>query len=265
MARPKSIAVWIRNKRQESGLSQDALAKHVGCTGMTIGNWENGKTKPDAASVKKLEKVLGAFSSTEAEPEEQDFGNWLRTERTTRGVTQQQLADAAKVNAVTISMIELGKISRPQRDTIQRLETALEKKYGAPVPTDAKETSGPARSPAKRPTSKAPEAAVSPVLEVFKGIGVFTEFNPHVDSERPRDPGIYVFYDISERPIYVGQGQEIRVRIRDHQDKFWFKEPIVESAAYIRVDDKELRNRLEEVLIKFMKSNAVLNKQKVER
>lgn len=265
MARPKSIAVWIRNKRQESGLSQDRLAKHVGCSGMTIGNWENGKTKPDAASVKKLEKVLGAFIAREALPEEQDFGNWLRTERTTQGVTQQQLADQAGVNSVTISMIELGKISRPQRDTIHRLEAALKQKYGTTVPASTPSKPGTPRSTAKRQSPAATKASNPIEEEVFRGIGVFTEFNPHVDAERPREPGIYVFYDITERPMYVGQAQEIRSRIRDHKEKFWFKEPVVESAAYIRVDDKELRNRLEKVLIKFMKSNAVLNKQEVER
>lgn len=264
MARPKSIAVWIRNKRQESGLSQDALAKHVGCSGMTIGNWENGKTKPDPASVKKLEKVLGPFKFEEAAPEEMDFGNWLRTERTNKKLTQQQVADAAGVNAVTISMIELGKISRPQQDTMNRLEIALEKRYRQSQPEEVKLARKPGR-PRKEESTTTKQDITPSGEQVFRGIGFFTEFNPHVDEERPREPGIYVLYDISERPIYVGQAQEIRSRIRDHKDKFWFKEPIVESAAYIRVDDKELRNRLEEVLIKFMKSNAVLNKQKVGR
>lgn len=246
-------------------MSQDALARHVGCSGMTIGNWENGKTKPDPASIKKLEKVLGPFKAEEAAPEEMDFGNWLRTERTNAKLTQQQVADAAGVNAVTISMIELGKISRPQKDTINRLEVALEKKYGASPLVEEPIVRKRGRPRKEQPGRTTTMASSPSVEQVFKGIGIFTEFNPHVDDERPREPGIYVFYDISERPIYVGQAQEIRSRIRDHKDKFWFREPIVESAAYIRVDDKELRNRLEEVLIKFMKSNAVLNKQKVDR
>lgn len=261
MARDKSIADWIRSKRQESGLSQDALAKHVGCSGMTIGNWENGKTTPNEASVKELEQVLGPHTSAEGGAEGQDFGNWLRTERTALGVTQQQLADAAVVNAVTISIIELGKIRRPQRDTVRRLEVALGKQY-------------PGRLPSKKPdqTQATSEPKGSPVQleeewsdEVEVGIGPFIEFNPYAEEELPDEPGIYVLYDISERPIYVGKAQNIRSRIKDHDRGFYFKKPIVETAAYIRVDNGQLRNRLEQVLIKFMKSNAVLNKQHVER
>lgn len=236
-------------------MSQDKLATIVGCSGMTISNWENGKSQPDPDSMRKLEKVLGKYRTDEALGEEGDFGNWLRTERTNLGATQQQLADEAGVNALTISLIELGKINKPQRKTIDRLETALEKRY-----SELRKGPKPPGRPAQVILPREDEGTAR-----SQGIGSFIEFNPHVDEERPKEPGIYVLYDISERPIYVGQAQEIRSRIRDHRDKFWFKEPIVESAAYIRVDDKELRNRLEEVLIKFMKSNAVLNKQKVDR
>jgi len=39
----------------------------------------------------------------------------------------------------------------------------------------------------------------------------------------------------------------------------------VEGAAYIVVAEKPLREQIERVLIKFLKSNAVINKQEVER
>jgi len=68
-----------------------------------------------------------------------------------------------------------------------------------------------------------------------------------------------------ERPLYVGEGGNIRNRIKDHAQKFWFKAPIVDTGAYIRIDDVELRKKVETLLIKFLKSNAVLNKQNVER
>jgi len=72
-------------------------------------------------------------------------------------------------------------------------------------------------------------------------------------------------YDISDRPLYVGQGSAIDKRVRSHNEKFWFKPPIVESASYVRIDDKTLRERVEEVLIKFLKSNAIINKRFVDR
>ena len=76
---------------------------------------------------------------------------------------------------------------------------------------------------------------------------------------------MYVFYDISQRPIYVGQATNIADRIQDHSDKFWFKRPIVELGAYIEINDKKLRNQVETVLIQFLKKNAVINKNKTAR
>ena len=98
----------------------------------------------------------------------------------------------------------------------------------------------------------------------IKDVGELIDFDPHDDEDLPSFPGIYVLYDISERPIYVGQG-EIKRRIRDHRDKFWFKPPIVETGAYVRIDERALREKVETILIRFLKSNAVINKQKVDR
>ena len=69
---------------------------------------------------------------------------------------------------------------------------------------------------------------------------------------------MYVFYDISDRPVYVGKAAVIRDRVRNHYEKFWFKSPIVDHAAYIEIQDERLRTQIEQILIKFLKSNAVL-------
>jgi hypothetical protein len=99
----------------------------------------------------------------------------------------------------------------------------------------------------------------------IQGFGELVDFDPHEDDDRPPAPGIYVLYDISERPIYVGQGGDIKKRIRDHADKFWFRSPIVETAAYVKIAEKQLREKVETLLIRFLKSNAVINKQNVDR
>ena len=98
-----------------------------------------------------------------------------------------------------------------------------------------------------------------------EGLGVLTDFDPHDEENRPTAAGVYVLYDISERPIYVGMGKNIGIRIAQHQDKFWFKEPIIETGSYIEIKDEVLRRQVETLLIKFLKSNAVINKQNVER
>lgn len=114
---------------------------------------------------------------------------------------------------------------------------------------------------------KLPEDAAQEAAEdaSISGLGSLEDFDPHSDDERPPGPGIYVLYDISERPIYVGEGSNVKKRIRDHEEKFWFKRPIVETASWIRVDESTLRSQIEAILIKFLKSNAVINKQHVER
>ena len=92
--------------------------------------------------------------------------------------------------------IEAGRISNPRPATIKKLESAL----GAEIPTEVKDETR-------------EEATI-------KDVGELVDFDPHDDDDLPSTPGIYVLYDISERPIYVGQGTAIKKRIRDHQDKF---------------------------------------------
>jgi hypothetical protein len=60
-----------------------------------------------------------------------------------------------------------------------------------------------------------------------QGVGPFTNFDPHDEYHLPSVPGIYVFYDISDRAVYVGKAQDIAARIKDrhtgHWDKFWYR------------------------------------------
>jgi len=97
------------------------------------------------------------------------------------------------------------------------------------------------------------------------GVGKLIDFDPYDHGQIPEKAGVYVFYDISQRPIYVGQAINIASRIREHNEKFWFKRPIVELGAYIEIKDKTLRNQVETVLIQFLKNNAVINKNKTAR
>jgi hypothetical protein len=115
--------------------------------------------------------------------------------------------------------------------------------------------------------AEAPDALLKAVEEEaeIEGVGQFTDFDPHDENDFPEEPGVYVLYDISDRPIYVGEGGVIRERIRDHMQKFWYRAPIVEKASYVRVEERRLRRQLEDTLIKFLKSNAVINKRQVDR
>lgn len=61
----------------------------------------------------------------EAMPDEASFGDVLRHYRTLAGLTQEMLANSSGVALRTISDLERGRVSRPQRHTIGLIATAL--------------------------------------------------------------------------------------------------------------------------------------------
>ncbi len=98
----------------------------------------------------------------------------------------------------------------------------------------------------------------------IEGLGSIQDFSPHDEEEWPTTSGVYLLYDISDRLIYIGQSKNIKNRLKQHFEKFWFKSPIVEQASYIEIEDDTLRKQVEAILIKSLKSNAVLNYKGVD-
>lgn len=156
-------------------------------------------------------------------------------------MTRDELAGVSGVSAIQIYNIETGRTTNPRSSTRMALERSLSR--------------------------QAPDELVQAVEDSaqIRGVGRMTDFDPHSDEDFPREPGVYVLYDVSDRPVYVGKSGNIRERMRTHVDKFWYRSPIVEKAAYVRVEDATLRGQLEETLIKFLKSNAVINQRLVDR
>jgi transcriptional regulator with XRE-family HTH domain len=233
-------AKQIKETRIKSGLSQAELAEKLDVSQPLVSVWERGKGKPSVDQLKKLSEVLGdntAEGTTDASP----LAAWLTKARIAKGLSVPELAHHSGLTAPAIYRIEAGITRNLREATRKKLETAL--------------------------TSALPEDAAKEVAQESEvaGLGSLEDFDPHLDSDRPTGPGIYMLYDISDRPIYVGEGANVRKRISDHEEKFWFKRPIIESASWIRVDDVTLRKQIEALLIKFLKSNAVINKQHVER
>jgi transcriptional regulator with XRE-family HTH domain len=242
----------IKRNRIKVGWTQGDLAEKVGVSQMTVSNWEAGKAHPKAEQKAQIFSLLGvakpagkdtdeetAVETSEAGPSA--VASWLTKTRLERKMSVPELSEAADVTAGQIYNIESGRTTNPRPSTIQKLEKALNERLPPETKAEIKE-----------------EATV-------EGVGEFFEFDPHDKDDWPDVPGIYVLYDISDRPIYVGQGASIRRRIADHEEKFWFKHPIVSTASYISVPDGELRKKIETILIRFLKRNAVINKQNVER
>jgi len=233
----------LKRARLAEGLSQSELAHKIGVSQPTISTWELGRIKPDAVQLAKLESVLGKGQSGEIAPAgaSSPFGAWLRKARSERGMSVPELSAAADITAAAIYNIEAGKSLNPQAETRTRLERALKTK----VPADVEQ-----------------EAASE---QDIVGLGPLTDFDPYDKDNLPTVSGVYVFYDVSDRPIYVGKAEIIKARVRDHEEKFWFKRPLVERALYVKIDDATLRHQVEQLLIKFLKSNAVINRQSVDR
>jgi transcriptional regulator with XRE-family HTH domain len=254
----KRFGARLRRARLAQDISQGALATKLGVAQPTVCNWEYGRTEPDAGTLKKLTRILGRFdvpaatkrdnSRNDEEDEEVEvgggraFADWLRKARASADMSVPELAEASKVSVVQIYNLEAGRSVNPRDATKKRLEKAL----GAKVPEDVEE-----------------EVADEQAIE---GLGPLTDFDPHDEEDRPGCGGVYVFYDISDRPVYVGKARSISTRVGSHaRNAFWFRAPIVNHGAYVEIGDEKLRHQVEQVLIKFLKSNAVINKQSVER
>ena len=231
----------IKKRRKAAGLSQAALAEKVGVTQGAISSWETGRIAAPKEQSDALGRVFGSEEPAAGTSPSQDYGEWLRGRREEARQTREQLAAASGVSAIQIYNIETGRTINPRAKTRGALERALKQ--------------------------RAPDQLVQAVEESaeIRGVGRMTDFDPHSEDDFPRDPGVYVLYDVSDRPVYVGKSANIRDRLRNHVDKFWYRTPIVEKAAYVHVDDGVLRGQLEETLIKFLKSNAVINQRLVDR
>ena len=249
-----SFGERMRRGRIKNAWSQAELGGKVEVTQATVSNWENGRTVPNREQKNSLRKVLGLDQAESpnggaAEPGggrgdlegPSAFGSWLNRARLEQGLSVAELASKAELSSPAIYNIESGRIENPRSETVRRLEDALGRKLPAETKKEIRE-----------------EATV-------EGVGEFFEFDPHSRNDWPDVPGIYVLYDVSERPIYIGQGSSIRKRIQDHEEKFWFKAPIVSQAAYITIEESGLRRQIETILIRFLKRNAVINKQNVDR
>jgi transcriptional regulator with XRE-family HTH domain len=235
--------------RTSAGLTQAKLAGKLGVTQGAVFAWESGIARPRKATMRKLEELMSGRSAKkrrgvkDALPivETSAFGDWVRETRYRKAWSQRQLAREAGVTAVTISLLETGRIDNPHKKTRDSIVKAL----GAAPPTHEIDD-----------TAKAARIA---------GLSELVDFDPHDNNEIEQIPprsGVYVFYDISQRPIYVGESGDLRTRIKQHRrDKFWFRPPILQSASYFEVHEEATRKLIQDVLIKVLRSTAICNDQ----
>lgn len=183
----------LRSFRTSEGLSQKQLAEALEVSQVTVSNWETGSTSPRKGMIAKLVSKFGPElidldSLSEASLPSSSLAQWLYAQRVGAGLTRSELATKAKITSQTVYNIERGRVTSPHPPTIEGLRSALDQR----IPDFSGQIGG-------------GRDAVD--------LGDFLEFDPHDLQNLPDVAGIYVFYDISDRPIYVGQSGNIAERI----------------------------------------------------
>ena len=225
----RNLGIQLLRAQLKNGITQGEVAKRLKISQATISNWAKGKGEPNEELQAALTRILGPARmkgkhDTEASPSEQSpslLGAWLNRTRVEHKHSVYELANSSGVAPPTMYSIESGRIRNPRRKTVELLEKALDENF----PSDAAE-----------------ELSEDAKIE---GLGELIDFNPHSADDLPTGSGVYVFYDLSNRPIYVGQSEDMKRRIREHREKFWFKAPIMKQVPTFQsqTTDSESRSK----------------------
>lgn len=146
------------------------------------------------------------FDVDESDPA---FGDWLQQEMDEQEVSIPELVARTGINYVGIWNIVKGSTLSPRQETRDKLAKALKKKVPVKIQKQLDE-----------------DASAIPGL-------AWVDFTPSDLQTIPESGGVYVSYDTTDRPVYVGMSKaNVRQRVRDHQTRFWFKEPLVVRGAF---------------------------------
>lgn len=167
----------IRAARRALGLTQSALAAKVGVHQVRISNWESGKSVPSVEQSAALRAELGPSALDDVSAISGGYGDWISDQRIRQGLSRADLAAKAGISVPGIHNIETGRTANPRASTRGKPERAL----GQAAPQEIMEA---AEEQAK-----------------IQGVGQFVDFDPHDETDYPPEPGVYVFYDVSDRPV----------------------------------------------------------------
>lgn len=165
----------------------------------------------------------------------------VRRKRQARRLARTRLATRATLSYPAICAIESGRTKKPHRSTIKSIERVL----------------------GELPSGLATEVKEDRSSEAFELLGPFPierweesiRYNGKVSC-------IYVFYDAVKRPVRIGQTKDLRRRMKQYEDNYWwFRSPTVESFAYVKVNDPGFRRKAEKVMIRLVGEYAIFNAQ----
>lgn len=164
------------------------------------------------------------------------FGDWLALEMNKQNISISDLVQKTGITYAGIWNIVKGNTVSPRAETRKKLADAINEN----VPNDVEENI---------------ELEATPLPGL-----TWVDFTPTDLQTVPQLGGVYVFYDTTDRPVYVGMSKSnVRLRVKDHQSRFWFKSPLVVRGAFLSISYTELCTKIETILIKFLGKHALLN------
>ena len=171
-----------------------------------------------------------------ASPVTESFGSWLKQEMAAKKLSIAGLAEKTGISYPGIWNIVQGNTASPRNETRKKIAAALEEEIPDQIENELNE-----------------KAAIIPGFQ-------WVDFTPSDLETIPELGGVYVFYDVTDRPVYVGKSaKNVRLRVKDHQTRFWFKEPLVVRGAFVAIADSDLCSKIELILIQFLGKHALLN------
>lgn len=188
-----------------------------------------------------LEEFFESTSEADEQPKSA-FGQWLQEEMFKKGLGISDLVQKTGITYTGIRNIIKGNTVSPRKETREKLANALNVIIPPTVQAEIEEQSTP--------------------LPGYEWI----DFTPNDLETVPELSGVYVFYDVTDRPVYVGKSSKnVRVRVKDHKTRFWFQPPLVVRGAFLSIPDPDMCLKIETVLIKFLGKHALLNAKGVIR
>lgn len=234
------VSLWIIRNRKKVGISQVQLADKLGVSQPQISYWETGSGVPSYDVLQRLSTIFKVDLDEKTLGVSPPLGEWLRKKREKLELTREELAEKAGISALTIYFIENGKTESPQQATISGLEKAL----------------------GKLPSNLSMEVEKERAFEDLEFLGPFPVDEWKEIVKEPKLPAIYVFYDQVKRPVRIGETEDLRRRLNEYaQNYWWFRPPTVETFAYVAVNDAKFRRRAEKVMIKLVGEHAIFNTQ----
>ena len=183
----------------------------------------------------------------------QTIGEWVRKNRHETELTQSALGDEVGVTNVTVSNWENGNTT-PSSDKMQLLEKVFGESFEEYSSQDDEERLDP------------DERWKRLKEEVGSEIESIGTFDPKNEQSIPNCAGVYILYSggnnqlrrgpkkikFTGDPDYVGEGEDIRKRVRDHRQKWWWQG--MDVGVFIKIDGrkKKLRKDVEKILTKLL-------------